>query len=141
VLATQWATIEDRGILMMVIEKKLGAKVAGMRRNSGLTQAQLAEKVGVATETISRMERGTAMPSLARLDRVAAALGYDMFELFRFQEKPGSREDALERLMAAARRRTADDIEVIIDIALRIFARWAAGGRMPRHSLAKRRHR
>lgn len=47
--------------------KQLGSNIAKYRQTTGLTQEQLAEKLDLGNETISRIERGVAMPSLMRL--------------------------------------------------------------------------
>jgi transcriptional regulator with XRE-family HTH domain len=48
-------------------------KTARTRRK--LTQAKLAEKVGVHQVTIARLESGTRRPSMAMLQRLARVLG------------------------------------------------------------------
>jgi ribosome-binding protein aMBF1 (putative translation factor) len=45
------------------------------RKNSGLTQAQLAEKIGADKSYISRVERGIIVPSVATLYKIVAAMG------------------------------------------------------------------
>lgn len=45
------------------------------RRARGLTQAELAERVGVAVEVCGRLERGRALPRAETLARLSAALG------------------------------------------------------------------
>lgn len=45
------------------------------RRESGLTQKQLAEKTGITQADISRLEKGGANPSLRTLQRLAAGMG------------------------------------------------------------------
>ena len=52
----------------------LGANISERRKNLGWTQAQLAECIGVDTETVSRFERGSNLPSLQRLEKLADAL-------------------------------------------------------------------
>ena len=44
------------------------------RARAGLTQAELAERAGVRTETICRIERGRHTPSLATVQRIDRAL-------------------------------------------------------------------
>lgn len=56
------------------IGQRLGAQVRTHRLAQGLTQGQLAERVGVETETISRLERGAALPSLLKVEELAGAL-------------------------------------------------------------------
>lgn len=60
---------------------RLGARLALRRHERGWTQAELAEKLGVETETISRFERGHAMPSLKRLAYLAEILDASMSDL------------------------------------------------------------
>lgn len=45
------------------------------RKESGLTQKELAEKTGIAQSDISKLETGNANPSLKTLQRLAAGLG------------------------------------------------------------------
>lgn len=45
------------------------------RIENGLTQKQLSEKTGISQSDISRIERGTANPSVKTLQRIAEALG------------------------------------------------------------------
>lgn len=53
-----------------------------MRRKAlGLTQAEFAEKIGADIVTVSRFERGSNLPSLLRLERIANALGVPLAEL------------------------------------------------------------
>lgn len=44
------------------------------RNNAGLTQKELAQKTGIAQGDISRMERGSANPSLRTLERLAEGM-------------------------------------------------------------------
>lgn len=57
-----------------VLTTRLGLNIKARRRALGLTQAQLAERLEVETETFSRFERGKHAPSLRTLVRLAATL-------------------------------------------------------------------
>ena len=59
----------------------LGRNIAERRKALGLTQAEFAEKLGADTVTISRFERGSHLPSLLRLGRIADTLGIPLAEL------------------------------------------------------------
>lgn len=59
----------------------LGKRVREHRLARGLTQGQLAEKVGVETETISRLERGSTLPSLLKIEELAATLQTSLTDL------------------------------------------------------------
>lgn len=76
------------------LEIRLARNIATRRKALGLTQAQLAEKLGVETETLSRFERGKHLPSLATLERLAGLLQVTVSELLAEQPKLAD-DDAL----------------------------------------------
>ncbi len=49
-------------------------KLKEIRKKQGLTQCQLAEKVGVSHITICRWEKGTRLPSFAHLMKLIEVL-------------------------------------------------------------------
>lgn len=49
--------------------------VAAARAVRGISQKQLAQMTGIDQSDISRIERGTANPSISTLERIAKALG------------------------------------------------------------------
>ena len=65
------------------------------RRKSGFTQAQLAEKVNVPTHHIGMIELSRNYPTLELVERIADALGIEIYELF---IDPLSPNTELERL-------------------------------------------
>lgn len=56
-------------------QEALAIILRDVRIRSGMTQDQLAQKIGTKQESIARAESGTVVPSLDLLDRVAKALG------------------------------------------------------------------
>jgi transcriptional regulator with XRE-family HTH domain len=56
--------------------------MAAARVLKGLTQRQLAEKVGTREIEISRIETGRISPDVALKQRIADVLGKPTFELF-----------------------------------------------------------
>lgn len=52
------------------------------REIAGLTQEQLAEKIGCAPTTIGRIESLSRFASASNLDAIAEALGIPVYELF-----------------------------------------------------------
>lgn len=65
-----------------------GSPIARLRMERGLTQAQLAERVGVALQQISRWETGGRNPGAKSLVKLAAALGCRIEDLLA-QTDPG----------------------------------------------------
>lgn len=46
------------------------------RKQAGLTQSELGERIGADKGYISRLERGLIMPTVPTLYRIASAMGY-----------------------------------------------------------------
>lgn len=60
-----------------------GKRLAMLRRERGLTQAQLAEKANVTTLNIGYIEQGRQLPRMTTMHDIATALDIAVMELFR----------------------------------------------------------
>ena len=58
-----------------------GAAVKALRESRGMTQAELAEKIGVSSKTVSKWETGKGLPDISLLQPLAGALGISLIEL------------------------------------------------------------
>lgn len=56
------------------LAKRLGQQIAERRKELSWTQDQLAERLGVDTETVSRFERGVTVPSLLTIEKLAGIM-------------------------------------------------------------------
>ncbi|MBQ4044928.1 MAG: helix-turn-helix transcriptional regulator [Lachnospiraceae bacterium] len=56
-------------------EQAIIQAIINARHQSGLTQKELSERTGIAQGDISKLERGTANPSIRTLQRLAAGMG------------------------------------------------------------------
>lgn len=68
------------------LKKQFGQRVKSVRLAARITQERLADSVGVTIETISNIERGVYGPSFDTLEKLAAALGIPVHELFVFSD-------------------------------------------------------
>ncbi len=59
----------------------IGDYISQKRREKNLTQAQLAEQLGVSDKTVSKWENGKSMPDYAVIERLCGALGVSVAEL------------------------------------------------------------
>lgn len=59
----------------------LALNVMNLRRERGMTQAQLADAIGVSQPRIAEVEAGDANPRLVTLSKIAHALGVTLSEL------------------------------------------------------------
>ena len=69
------------------LTRQLGKKIKQIRKESNLTQADLAEKINVDFKYLSRIETGLSTPSLKTIEKIAEQLGVDCGLLFTF-DKP-----------------------------------------------------
>ena len=67
---------------------KLGERIAEKRKEQGLTQAELAEKMLVTRQTVSRWEAGMALPDIERVAELAAVLNVSCDYLLTDNEEP-----------------------------------------------------
>jgi transcriptional regulator with XRE-family HTH domain len=61
--------------------KDLGARVAQLRKGQGLTQTQLAERLGIAQQTLAHYEVGRLRVAASMLPTLAQMLGTSVEEL------------------------------------------------------------
>lgn len=56
----------------------LGARIAELRKEAGLSQAELAERVGTRQNAIARLEKGAFNPGFETLQKIAEVFGYSI---------------------------------------------------------------
>ena len=59
----------------------IGERIKETRLKKGITQKELAETLGIATNSLSRYEIGERRPNLEMIDKIAVALGVEPLEL------------------------------------------------------------
>ncbi len=65
-------------------DRKLGKKIQKIRKDKGLTQEQVAEKIGKSRQMITFIETGREIPNVKMLQKIARALGVKVKELIPF---------------------------------------------------------
>jgi transcriptional regulator with XRE-family HTH domain len=95
------------------LDVMVGVKIRVFRNHRGLSQSDLAEKIGVAFQQVQKYESGANRVGAGRLSRIAAALDISIGELFEPSQhkSPNSKSplhllaerDALRVLKAFAR--------------------------------------
>lgn len=66
--------------------ERLANKLKAAREALGLTQAALAERIGVSRKTVNTVENGVFVPSTLLALKLAAALGQSVEALFRVEQ-------------------------------------------------------
>lgn len=84
---------------------KIGQFIAELRREKGLTQEQLGEKLGVTNKTVSRWENGNYLPNVEMLQLLGREFGVDINELLCGERLSDSdyRESAEENVVTVMR--------------------------------------
>ena len=66
----------------------VGQAIVAQRKRKGLTQSELAERLGMGPDSLSRIEKGVVAPRFPRLEAIARALDCPVADLFRMQNDP-----------------------------------------------------
>lgn len=74
-----------------MLQKKLGQRIATLRKSQHLTQVQLAKLLDCSVDFISLVERGVNAPSVARLEDFSKALKVEVVGLFTFTGRKPTR--------------------------------------------------
>ena len=91
-------------------QEKIGRFLGQVRRERGLTQEQLAQRLGVSQRTVSRWETGRNMPDISMLTALCAQLDISVAELLAGQRIEGETitktdaSDLAERLVGLVKR-------------------------------------
>lgn len=72
----------------MIDKNRFAAFISSRRREKGLTQRQLAERLHVSDKAVSKWERALSLPDIALLEPLADALGVTVTELLRGEALP-----------------------------------------------------
>lgn len=83
------------------MKKTLGAMIAELRKQQGMTQLELAEKMGVTDKAVSKWERDLSCPDINSLPNLAEILGVSVDELMQIKKADAPAGKASEILEIA----------------------------------------
>lgn len=92
--------------------RRLGQGIAERRKAFGWTQDQLAERLEVDAETVSRFERGVTLPALVTLEKIAGILKSGIADLL--SESAAAPSDQAIRITAWLESLPAADGEFVV---------------------------
>ena len=95
------------------LKSRVGASIARLRREKGMTQAELAERVNYSDKAVSKWERAESLPDVLTLISLAEQLGTDLNTLTGLTAEPkvedvSTPEPLPEPEKPVKKRRTAD---------------------------------
>lgn len=104
------------------IKVRLGRRVKALRAKAKQTQFDLADKVGVVVEIVSRLERGTNVPSLSRLSKIAQAMNVELADLFTIEDQTTDEQRELMRnIRYILCNRKLSELEHVLEILKHVF--------------------
>ena len=75
------------------MKKTLGTMIAELRKQHGMTQLELAEKMGVTDKAVSKWERDLSCPDINSLPTLAEILGVSVEELMQIKKEAAEEEE------------------------------------------------
>ena len=97
---------------MYSLKKQFGLRIKELRKSNGLTQEQLAEKLGMDTPNLCRMENGTHFPQTKNLVKLAEIFDIDIKELFDY-EHIKTKDEIIKKINDFLNNANIKDIEFI----------------------------
>lgn len=82
------------------MEIKIGSKIRGLRKKCGLTQEQLAERIGVSFQAVSKWENDIALPDITLVPVIAQYFGVSTDELLSYDS--AEKDEEIERIVNEA---------------------------------------
>lgn len=100
------------------LEKLLGKAIAERRAALGMSQFDLAERLGIAPASLSRIENGLAAPRFSRLEEIAEILDCPVSVLFRSTEETlTDTSDAIAELIVSL---PVEKRKIVFDLVSRL---------------------
>ena len=100
--------------------RAIGQSIAKYRQAANLTQAQLAEILGIGNDAVSRMERGTTTPTIIRLLELADIFDCEVADLVTdSSNRPHDLARQLERMLASLEHNERIELLSLIDRMLK----------------------
>ncbi len=97
---------------MESFKNSFGRRVKELRKSRNLTQEQLAEKIGMDTQNLCKMENGNHFPQTKNLYKLALALNVEVKDLFEFKHF-SSKEILIKEITDYLKNAKTKDIEFI----------------------------
>ena len=105
----------------MDIKRAVGKRIKLVRQRNGLTQDQLAERVGLSPKYISGIERGVENPTMDNLIRLAKVLEVEPYDLFLFGESEENEKALRKGLEKMLREGDREQLQLCFDVMRKIL--------------------
>lgn len=94
------------------MEQSIGKRIASLRKDKGLTQEELAEKLGISGQAVSKWENDQNYPDISILPQLARLLGVTVDELLSGKQENGP----VVQLLPEDKRKDMKDMMLRIEV-------------------------
>ena len=98
------------------MKKTLGTMIAQLRKQQGMTQLDLAEKMGVTDKAVSKWERDLSCPDINSVPALAEILGVSVEELMQVKKDADAPAGKLAEIMEIAPKAVAMAMGVAVTV-------------------------
>ena len=98
------------------MKKTLGTMIAELRKQHGMTQLELAEKMGVTDKAVSKWERDLSCPDINSLPKLAEILGVSVEELMQVKKEAEAPVSKVTEIMEIAPKAVAMAMGVAVTV-------------------------
>ncbi len=82
--------------------KTFGSMIAFLRKKEGMTQLELAQRLGITDKAVSKWERDLSYPDIESVPQIAEIFGVSVDELMQIKAKEAPKENKAEEIMQIA---------------------------------------
>ena len=98
------------------MKKTLGTMIAELRKQHGMTQLELAEKMGVTDKAVSKWERDLSCPDINSLPNLAEVLGVSVEELMQIKKEAEEPVSKVAEIMEIAPKAVAMAMGIAVTV-------------------------
>ena len=98
------------------MKKTLGTKIAELRKQHGMTQLELAEKMGVTDKAVSKWERDLSCPDINSIPNLAEILGVSVEELMQIKKEAEAPVSKVSEIMDIAPKAVAMAMGIAVTV-------------------------
>ena len=98
------------------MKKTLGTMIAELRKQQGMTQLELAEKMGVTDKAVSKWERDLSCPDINSIPNLAEILGVSVEELMQSKKEAEAPVSKVSEIMGVAPKAVAMAMGIAVTV-------------------------
>ena len=98
------------------MNKTLGTMIAELRKQHGMTQLELAEKMGVTDKAVSKWERDLSCPDINSLPNLAQVLGVSVEDLMQVKKEAEAPVSKVTEIMEIAPKAVAMAMGIAVTV-------------------------